>query len=245
MHLAVDIGNTAIKFGLFEGEKLTSKFVTSTAAGHDREELVREIGDRIGAVDAVIVSSVVPEVNATVLDVLTKQTGREPRLVKPTDDMGLLIDFPVVDAGTDHLINAFAGAELYGAPCVVVAFGTATTIDVVTRERQHIGGLIAPGPRATAKALELIASKLPEVEIIEPPRLVNTNTVDAIRAGILYSQIGLVETAVPHIRSQVGEDARVIATGGFARLIAPKCDVIDIIDADLTLHGLRLLYERA
>jgi type III pantothenate kinase len=126
----------------------------------------------------------------------------------------------------------------------VAAFGTATTIDAISRDREHLGGLIAPGPATTAKALGLAASKLPEVEITEPPGVIATNTVHAIQAGILYSQLGLVERVVPDMKQEIGPDARVIATGGFAQLIAGRCRVIDVVDRDLTLKGLDLLHRR-
>ena len=243
--LTLDIGNTAMKFGVFDGDTLVSKFVIPTRREYSEDEISAEVAKRIpSGVSGSIVSSVVPEVNDAVQSFLTSALKQSPRFVSPTDDLGLTFNFPVEDAGTDHLINSFAAAELFGVPCIVIAFGTATTIDVVNREREHRGGLIAPGPRATAKALQIITSKLPEVEIYEPPNVMSTNTVDAIRSGIFYSQIGLIEAAIPPIRSEIGEDAKVIATGGFAPLFAGSCRVIEYIEPDLTLLGLKMLYSR-
>lgn len=245
MLLAIDIGNTAMKFGIFDGEDLVSKFVLPTRLDGSREDLEKMLKERLpGMPDGVIFSSVVPDVDQAMSEIFLR-AGIAARQVTPSDNLGLIFNFPMQEAGTDHLINSFAAAEMYGVPCIVVAFGTATTIDVVNREREHLGGLIAPGPKAAAKALEFVAAKLPEVEIDEPANVVSTNTTGAIQAGILYSQIGLVETAVPTIKSQIGDDAKTIATGGFATLIASKCPSIDIIEPDLTLLGLKMLYSRA
>ncbi|MFN6962874.1 MAG: type III pantothenate kinase [Pyrinomonadaceae bacterium] len=247
MFLAIDIGNTSIKFGVFDGDDLTSKFIIPTR----REYTARDIDAAAdGALDgrrfaATLVSSVVPELDAAFAEYLAQIVGVEPAFVKTSDDFSLVFNFPIDEAGTDRLVNSFAAVEKYGAPCIVVAFGTATTIDVIDRDREHRGGLIAPGPATTAKALQIVASKLPEVDIAEPPNVISTTTVTAIQSGIFYSQIGLVETAVPHIKAEIGDDARVIATGGFAHLIADKCRSVEVVEPELTLEGLMLLNKRA
>lgn len=241
MLLAIDIGNTAIKFGVFDGEDLNSKFTVPTKRYQDSAELRTILDKHLPAPpENVIVSSVVPELNAAIVDVFPTA-----RLVKPTDDLGLKQRSYAADStGTDRLINSFAAAELYGTPCIVISFGTATTIDAVNKDREHLGGIIAPGPKATAKALELITSQLPDVDIAEQPNVISTTTEGAIRSGIFYSQIGLVEVAIPLIKYQVGESAKVIATGGFASLIASKCSVVDVVEPDLTLIGLKMLHVR-
>jgi len=244
MLLAVDIGNTSIKFGLFDGDEIASTHVIPTIRQNTAADIASSVGDWLPHnVDAAIVSSVVPELNSEIQRYL-RQNISSVSLLETFDDFGLNYSFPIDDAGTDRLVNAFAGAEIFGVPCIVVSFGTATTIEAVNKDREHIGGLIAPGPVTTAKALQLVASKLPQVEIAEPPSVIATNTAHAIQAGLLYSQIGLVETAIPHIKREIGDDAKVIATGGFAPLIADKCRSIDVIDRDLTLKGLNLLYRR-
>ncbi|HTH51383.1 MAG TPA: type III pantothenate kinase [Pyrinomonadaceae bacterium] len=241
MLLAIDIGNTAIKCGVFDGDILISKFVVKTK-DYDADELHALIAHHLDPVPKnAIVSSVVPELSATVAQVLTT-TGCEARLITSKDDLGLTRSFSGETIGTDRLVNSFAAAELHGSPCIVISFGTATTIDVVNKDREHLGGLIAPGPKANAKALELITSQLPEVEIVEPESIVNTTTEGAIQAGIFYSQIGLVETAVRHVKREIGDDAKVVATGGFASMFAAKCGVIDVVEPDLTLLGLKMLY---
>lgn len=245
MLLAVDIGNTAIKFGRFDGDTLVENIAISTDRDAASEELAAAVNDRLEHVTDAIVSSVVPELNDAMRSFLARLTGREPRFVKATDDLGLSHSFATETFGTDRLVNAFAAAETYGAPSIAISFGTATTIDAVGKDREYLGGLIAPGPKVAAKALELVTSKLPEVRIEAPANVVNTTTESSIQAGILYSLIGLVESVVPRIRAEIGEDAKVIATGGFAALIAAKCLSIDHIEPDLTLLGLKMLYSRA
>jgi type III pantothenate kinase len=245
MLLAVDIGNTSIKFGVFDDDRLTSKFVVPTRRDYDTAG-IRSIVDgqlRLGATDA-IVSSVVPEIDQPFSEFVAEDLGIEPRFIKTTDDFDLTFNFPVDEAGTDRLVNSFAASSKYGVPCIVIAFGTATTIDVVNEHHEHLGGLIAPGPATTAKALQIVASKLPEVQIVEPPNVINTTTVSSIQSGIFYTQIGLVETAIPHIKAEIGGNAKVVATGGFVHLIADKCRSVDVIDVDLMLDGLRMLYLR-
>ena len=244
MLLAVDIGNTSIKFGLFDGDEIASTHVIPTIRQNTAAEIALSVGDWLPRdVDAAIISSVVPELNAEIERYLTRSIS-SVAFVGTSDDFGLNYSFPIDDAGTDRLVNAFAGAEIFGVPCIIVAFGTATTIEAVNSHREYIGGLIAPGAATSAKALELVASKLPLVEIAEPPNVIATNTEHAIQAGILYSQIGLVETVIPHIKREIGDDGKVIATGGFAPLIADKCRSIDVIERELTLKGLNLLYRR-
>jgi type III pantothenate kinase len=245
MLLAIDIGNTAMKFGVFDGDELRSKFVLPTHSSDVPAELRRTLDCNLAKTpNAVIFSSVVPGVDAAVSEFFLR-TGITARQIKTTDDFGLNLTFPVDGFGTDRLVNSFAAAEIYGAPCIVIAFGTASTIDAVDQDRAYLGGLIAPGPRTSAKALKMVTSKLPEVEVNEVTTVINTDTMTAIQAGVFYSQIGLVETAIPRIKAEIGADAKVVATGGFAPLLADKCHSIGIVEPDLTLYGLKMLYSRA
>jgi type III pantothenate kinase len=242
--LAVDIGNTSAKFGVFDGHDLISKFVIPTKRDYAIDEIADAIGGRISdSVTDAIVSSVVPEIDGIFSAFLTGRLGMTTRFVQTSDDFGLRFDFHTDTTGTDRLVNSAAAAEKFGVPVAVIAFGTATTIDAVDAERRHRGGLIAPGPATTAKALRIATAKLPEVEIAEPTNVLATNTIDAIRSGIFYSQVGLIESAVRHIKAEIG-DAKVVATGGFAPLIAAKCKEVDAVDVDLTLEGLRMLHDR-
>ena len=245
MLLAIDIGNTSIKFGIFEGDRLTSKFAIPTKRDYDADGLREALHSQLSSdITSTIVSSVVPEIDSAVAEYLSRSAGIPPVFVKASDDFNLTFNFAIDEIGTDRLINSSAAAEKYGVPCIVVGFGTATTIDVVNSAREYLGGMIAPGPATAAKALNIVTSKLPEVEIAEPPNIIGTTTLAAIQSGIFYGQIGLVDTAVNSVKAETGSDAKVIATGGFARLIANKCRSIDVTDPDLTLDGLRMLYSR-
>jgi type III pantothenate kinase len=245
MLLAVDIGNTATKFGVFDGDTAVENIVIATRRNASADDLARMVADRISGVTGSIVSSVVPEINDAMRVFLAEATGSEPRFVAKTDDLGLTFNFSIETTGTDRLVNSFAAAELHGTPCIAISFGTATTIDVVSKDRRYLGGLIAPGPKTSAKALELVTSKLPNVDIVDTANVISATTEGAIQAGILYAQVGLIETVIPQMKLQIGKDAKTIATGGFAPLFAAKCGSIDVVEPDLTLLGLKMLYSRA
>lgn len=240
MLLAVDIGNTSIKFGVFDGDRLISRNSIPT----NSTELSPAIAS-LGDVSSAIICSVVPARTKDVSEAIRERTGIEARLLTNHDDLGLRIRYEPLDAaGTDRLVNAFAAAELGGAPVIVCSFGTATTIDIVNRDRELLGGLIAPGMATAAKALHLNAARLPEVETGPIDTVINQTTETSIRAGLFYSQVGLAEAVVNRMRTEIGTDAKVIATGGFARMVSEHCDVIDVVDDDLLLKGLQMLSER-
>ena len=233
MLLTVDIGNTSIKFGVFDGEKLISKFSTPT----DQENV--SFDDL--KIDSAVVCSVVPAVSEKIKELLKKKFSINAFFVTNDLDFNLEIKYrPLENAGTDRLVNSFAASEKYGAPCIVCSFGTATTVDVVNEKRELIGGLIAPGMKLIAKSLHLNTAKLPEVEITKPDNLIAQTTEDCIRSGIFYSQVGLIETSIERIKKGI-DDAKVIATGGFAAMIASETNAIDVVDKDLTLTGLMLV----
>jgi type III pantothenate kinase len=245
MLLAVDIGNTSIKFGAFDGDRLSSKFVIPTKREYTQADIDVAVDGRLDSeFNGAVVSSVVPEIDQEFSAFISARFGLNARFITTRDDFDLTFNYPIDEAGTDRLVNSFAASRKYGVPCIVIAFGTATTIDVIDGNHEHLGGLIAPGPVTTAKALQIVASKLPEVEIAEPPNVISTTTVTAIQSGIFYSQIGLVETSVPDIKNVIGQGAHVIATGGFAHLIADNCTSVEVVDIDLTLDGLRMLHSR-
>ena len=246
MLVAVDIGNTSIKFGVFDGETLLSKFSIPTKREISVDELRIGIGIRLDmSIDAAIVCSVVPGVNSPLYTYLRSAYGLEPFFVTNDLDLGLTIKYePLEAAGTDRIVNSFAASEKYCVPCIVCSFGTATTIDVVNEKRELLGGLIAPGMAVMSKMLHLNTAQLPEVDIIAPDAVINQTTETSIRSGIFYAQIGLVEAAVSRIKKEIGGDPKVIATGGFASMIAAKTDVIDIIGENLLLDGLRILHSK-
>lgn len=244
MLLAVDIGNSAIKFGVFDAQRLTLKFSTPTNSELQSAELIEKIGG--SSISKAIVCSVVPGVNEHVGGLLRKAFDINVRFVTNEMDFGLDIIYePLAAAGTDRLVNAFSAAEKYGFPVIACSFGTATTIDVVDKDRVLLGGLIAPGMKMMAKALHLNTAQLPEVKIDSPNSVINHTTETSIQAGVFYSQIGLVESSIARIKKEIGDNPKVIATGGFASMIAENTDVIDVVDENLLLDGLRILAERA
>ncbi len=240
MLLAVDIGNTSIKFGVFDGENLKHRSSTPTTSD--------ELTDALAPFDDVssaIICSVVPARTEVLAAVINKRFGVDTRVVSNHDDLGLSIRHEPVDSlGTDRLVNAFAAATRYGVPVIVCSLGTATTIDAVSEEMELLGGLIAPGMATAAKALNLNTARLPEVRADAAGNVINRTTETAIRAGLYYSQVGLVETAVARMRDEIGTSAKVIATGGFASMIAEHCEAIDLVDDDLVLEGLQMLKAR-
>lgn len=246
MLLAVDIGNSRIKFGLFDGEQLVSKLSIPTIRDITAEGLAKTIADKLfQGTRAAIVSSVVPEINSAVLSFVSTQFGVDALLVTNDLDFGMRIEyFPLEDAGSDRLVNTFSAVEKYGAPCIVCSFGTALTIDVVNKDRVLTGGLIAPGMNTLATALKLTTSRLPEVKIARPPTVVQNTTIGSIRSGITYGYLGLVEGLLAAVKKEVGDDPKVIATGGFAQMIAENTKQIDVVDNDLMLDGLCRLYHR-
>ena len=243
MFLAVDIGNTSIKFGLFEGERLTSKFSVPTNRDDTPDELRLAVGDRLSAsIERAIVCSVVPPVQAAVTSFLREATGVEPIFVDNSFDFGLKINYePLESLGTDRLVAAFAGVEKYGPPVIVCSLGTATTIDAVNKEREFLGGVIAPGMDAMAEALHLKAARLPNVEVTRPEDLLGNSTADSIRSGVYNGYFAMISGLIVMFKKRVGDDTRVIAIGGNAALAAEECRPVDVVDPDLILRGLNLL----
>ncbi len=246
MLLAVDIGNSRTKFGLFDCEQLISKLSIPTIRDITAVGLTKAVADKLfQGISAAIVSSVVPEINAAVLSFISTQFSVEPLLVTNDLDFGMQIDyFPLEDAGSDRLVNTFSAVEKYGAPCIVCSFGTALTIDVVNKDRVLTGGLIAPGMNTLAAALKLTTSRLPEVVIVKPETVIQNSTIGSLQSGIVHGYFALVDGLLSAIKSEIGNSPRVIATGGFAALIAENTSQIDVVDNDLMLDGLCRLYRR-
>ncbi len=236
MLLAVDAGNTNTKFGVFDGDSLVSKTIFPTA----------DIGDAPlpAGMTAAIVCSVVP--SAT--DVLVRrcaERGIDARAARHDADWGFKINYePMTALGLDRVVNCFAASRLHGLPVVVCSFGTATTIDAVSSGSVLLPGVIAPGPDLMARSLHLYTAKLPHVEVNKArPFLPATTTADSIRSGVFNAQLGLIDRVVPGLKAMAGENAKVIATGGNAKMLGSATGVIDTVDDDLLLTGLRLLYE--
>ena len=249
MLLAIDIGNSSIKFGVFDGASLVDKFLIQTKRDYTVEELLFDrlqyVDDRFFRIDSVSVSSVVPELDDTIRQACKKMLKVTPVFIDHTFDFGLKINYePVTTVGTDRLINASTAVEKYGRPVIVCSFGTATTIDAVDAGSEYLGGTIAPGMTTLAEALHLKTSKLPHVAIEKPESVFGNTTVDSIRSGVFFGYVGLVEGIIRRMFDELGDNPKVVATGGFARLMSENTDLINTVDENLMLDGLRILSER-
>jgi type III pantothenate kinase len=244
MLLAIDIGNSSIKFCVFDRDKLVSKFSIPTNKNSTSEDLDRDVAKNLPEdISAVIAASVVPEVEKPLTEFIESRFGVTPIFVDSSFDFGLKIWYePVSAVGIDRLVAASAAAAKYGVPCIICDFGTATTIDAVNTDREYLGGIIAPGMNTMAEALHLKASKLPKVEIVKPKSVIGNTTVGSIQSGIFYGYIGLVEGIISRMIGELGDNPNIIATGGFAGLVASECDTIETMDECLILEGLRLVY---
>ncbi len=246
MLLAVDIGNTNIKFGVFDGELLAFKLSILTIRELSSDGLTKVVAPKLShPISSAIVSSVVPEIDAAMRGFVLAQYGVEPIFVENDMDFGLKINYePLADAGSDRLVNTFSAVGKYGAPCITCSFGTAFTIDVVDVEHTLIGGLIAPGMNTLAAALKITTSKLPEIKIEKPQTIIQNTTIGSIQSGIVYGYFGLVDALLTRVKNEIGNDPKVIATGGFAALVAENTSQIDIVDENLLLYGLQMLHKR-
>jgi type III pantothenate kinase len=252
MLLAIDVGNTNIVYGLFDGENLVHKFRVESARGRTADEyavVLRSLFDMHGvapkSVDAAILASVVPSLTESMLSLARTVCGREALVVGPgiRSGMAILIENPR-EVGADRIADAVAGFDKAKGGVVVVDFGTSTNFDVVTPKGEYLGGVLAPGLQISADALFARAAKLPRVEIAKPAKVVGRNTIHAMQSGIVYGYVGLVDGLVDRILAELGFPCAVIATGGLASLIAPLSKTITEVDDELTLVGLRILYDR-
>lgn len=249
--LALDVGNTNTVVGLFEDSKLVARWRLTTHPERTADEVglwLRQVLDWHGmapeALEMVAVASVVPPMDPRLEEGVRRYLGKEPFFVRPgiKTGMPLRVEAPQ-ELGADRLCDAVAAHRKYGGPCVVIDFGTAVTWEVVSADGAYLGGAIAPGPGVTADALSLATAKLPQVALSPPPRVIGKGTVDSIQSGVFYGYLGLVEGVTRRILGELGE-APVIATGGFAHLIAAHTDVIQHVDDDLTLEGLEMLWRK-
>jgi type III pantothenate kinase len=243
MLLAIDIGNTLTKFGFFENDLLAHRFDILTIRRQTSDEISSQIPAQ--SAHAVIISSVVPELKNTYLEFSRKNYNLEPIFVDASFDFNLKINYsPPENLGIDRLLVAFAAIEKYGETCVVCDFGTATTIDVVNSQREYLGGIIAPGMNTMSESLCLKTSKLPQIKIEKPAAVIGNSTAKAIQSGIYFGYIGLVDGIIERIVNELGEKAKVVATGGFVNLIVQSSIKIDVVEDNLLLEGLRLIYEK-
>jgi type III pantothenate kinase len=252
MLLVVDVGNTNISFGVFDGAALLHHVRCESARARTADEyavLVRQMlamrGVDAAGIDAAIIASVVPTLTDTMVGLVRRAYGREALVVGPgiKTGMSILYENPR-EVGADRIVNAVAAFEWAKGAVIVVDFGTATTFDCVTPKGEYLGGVITPGVQISAEALFSRAARLHRVEFALPPRVVGRNPVHSMQSGIVYGYAGLVDGLASRLKKELGHPCRVIATGGLARLICPQTESVESIDDDLTLTGLRIIYER-
>ena len=250
MLLAVDIGNTDIMLGVFEGEELHATWHMATRIHRMPDEyaalllnLLHHQGLDTSAIQEVALCSVVPPLTATFEEFLQKYFHTSPLVVEAGVKTGVRIRMENPrEVGADRIANAVAAHQLYGGPVIIADLGTATTFDTVSKEGDYLGGAIAPGIATAAEALFMRAAKLPRVELVHPKQAIGTDTISAMQSGIVFGYVALIEGMVARIQKELGGKARVVATGGYAELIAKETSVIDTVNPTLTLTGLRLIY---
>lgn len=252
MILVIDVGNTNIVLGIYRGKELlhhyrisTNRAATTDEYGMTIYSLFQHAGIRVEDVEGIIISSVVPPLMHVLEKLCEKYIRRTPLIVGPGLRTGLNIRYENPrEVGADRIVNAVAGIELYGAPLIIVDFGTATTFDYIDEQSRYLGGAIAPGISISTEALYQRAAKLPRIELARPKSTVGRNPVTSMQAGIIFGFAGQVDGIVQRIREEFGTDPRVVATGGLADMIASESRAIQIVNPLLTLEGLRLIYER-
>ena len=250
MLLAIDIGNTDITLGVFEGEELRATWHIATGIHRRADEyaalllnLLHHQTLDIADIKEIALCSVVPPLVATFEELFQRYFHTSPLVVGAGVKTGVRIrlDNPR-EAGADRIVNAAAAHHLYGGPVIIADLGTATTFDTVSKEGDYLGGAIAPGISTAAEALFRQTAMLPRVELTRPKHAIGTNTISAMQSGLIFGYVGLVKGIVTRIQRELGVKATVVATGGYAELIAKETTVIDIVNPDLTLIGLRLIY---
>ncbi|MFC2072668.1 type III pantothenate kinase [Chloroflexota bacterium] len=250
MLLAVDIGNTNVTLGVFDGEQLRATWRMTTNVNQMADEyaalmlnLLHHQGLDTSDIKEIAFCGVVPPLQATFEELFQRYFHISPLLVGPGVKTGVRIrmDNPK-EVGTDRIVNAAAAHHLYSGAVIVVDIGTATTFDTVSKEGDYLGGAIATGIGTAAEALFARAAALPRVELVRPEHAIGTNTITAMQSGIVFGYVGLIEGIVARIKQELGEKATVVATGGYAELVARETAVIDRVNPNLTLIGLRLIY---
>ncbi len=251
MLLAIDIGNTEITLGVFEGEELRATWHLATRIHRVADEyaalmmnLLQHQNMKLQDIKEIAICCVVPPLLAAFVDMCRRYFSVTPLVVGAGVKTGVRIrmDNPR-EVGADRIVNAAAAHHLYGGPVIITDFGTATTFDVVSKDGDYLGGAIAPGVGIAAESLFIHAAMLPRVELVHPRHVIGSNTTSAMQSGIIYGYIGLVEGIVSRIQQELGEKTKVVATGGYAELIANETSVIDTVNPDITLIGLRLIYD--
>jgi type III pantothenate kinase len=256
MLFAIDIGNTNIVLGVFEGSALSRSWRLATARERTADELGLMVSDLLerakiatAAIDGVVLASVVPQLTGPMIEMSKRYLDLTPLNVEPGIDLGMpnLYAHPS-EVGADRLVNGVAAYETYGRqrgePLVVLDFGTATTFDAISAKGEYLGGVICPGIQISADALFQRAARLPRIDVRKPAQVIGRTTVTSMQSGLFFGYVGMVEGLVHRLREELGGQAFCVATGGLAEVIAPETDVVDAVDRDLTLQGLRIVWER-
>jgi type III pantothenate kinase len=252
MLLVIDAGNSNLTLGVFRGAELlaqwrllTNRDRSAAQYGLEIKELFEHAGVEVKNIEGIAIASVVPQLDHALAEIAANDFGVTPLFVDHTTDTGLklLYDTPA-ELGADRIVDAAAALAKYGAPCIVVDFGTATTFNAVDAAHEYLGGVIAPGVMISAEALFSRAAKLPRVEIERPDKVIATSTRGAMQSGLYHGYAGLVDGVLEKMIAEMGSRPRVIATGGLAPVIASASLLIEQIDETLTLDGLRSIYER-
>ncbi|MEK6698849.1 MAG: type III pantothenate kinase [Nitrospirota bacterium] len=251
MLLAIDIGNSNVVLGVFDKERLVENWRVGTKTQITPDEyamvfkdLFNFAGLDFSRIDGVIISTVVPPLLPVMAEMSRKYFRMEPLVVTHELKTGITLRYDnPKEIGADRIVNAAAAYRLYGGPIIIVDFGTATTFCAVTKSGEYLGGAIAPGVKISAEALFQRAAKLPRVELTKPRSVIGSDTISAMQAGIIYGYAGLVDGLVERMKKELSPEAKVIATGGLAELVAPETRSIKEVKPHLTLEGLRLLFE--
>lgn len=252
MLLTIDIGNTNITFGVYNDSQ-TLQHHWRMKTDHDRMPdeygiimlgLLRHEGLDFHQIKGVAIASVVPPLTHVFEEMIERFVKQKPLVVGTGVKTGVQIRYDSPrDVGADRIVDAAAAYKMYGGPACIVDFGTATTFDAVSEKGEYLGGAIAPGIGIAAEALFSRTSKLPRIDLVRPPKAVGTNTVHAMQSGLIFGYVGLVEGMVARFRAELGQQMRVIGTGGLAETIARETTVIEVVNPWLTLEGLRLIWE--
>jgi type III pantothenate kinase len=251
MLLTIDIGNTNITLGLYEGEERGPSFRVATIHREMPDEygmkflnLLEHAGISLDQIEGICMASVVPPLTSKVIQACEKFLGHSPLNVDAGCKTGVRILYEDPKAvGADRIVDCAAVQRLYGGPACVVDFGTGTTFDAITAEGDYLGGAISPGVGIAAEALFSRAAKLSRVDLVRPPSVIGRNTPHAMQSGLLFGYVGLVEGMVARFREELGPKMKVIATGGLAEVIAKETDVLEITAPWLTLDGLRIIWD--
>ena len=256
MLLAIDIGNTNIVLGVFEDAALGRSWRLATARDRTADELGLMVSDllergkiALATIDGVVLASVVPQLTGPVIEMSNRYLGLTPLNVEAGVDIGMpnLYAHPS-EVGADRLVNGVAAYEAYGrergVPLVVLDFGTATTFDAISAKGEYLGGVICPGIQISADALFQRAARLPRIDVRKPANVIGRTTVTSMQSGLFFGYVAMVEGLVSRLRRELGGSAFCVATGGLADVIAPETNVVDAVDRDLTLQGLRIVWER-